>query len=110
MVGLLRPRLRQFGGVCASTRDELPVDGEMDPELYFNLFQSHAYWPIVAEEYDRRLDALPFPGGVYVVNHAQNLSFRLQRKGQRTENIIRSIAEHRIEDATPCARISAWTS
>ena len=79
--------------------EELPVDGENDPELYFNLFQSHAYWPIVAEEYDRRLEPFPFAGGVYVVNHDQNLSFRLQRKGVRTENIVRAIERHRIEGA-----------
>jgi len=78
---------------------DLPVDSEFDEDLYFNLFQSHAYWPIVAEEYDRRLDPLPFPGGVYVVNHAQNLSFRLQRKGVRVENIVRAIERNRIEEA-----------
>jgi FkbM family methyltransferase len=82
------------------TADELPIDGENDPELYFNLFQSHAYWPLVAEEFGRRLDPLPFAGGVYVVNHAQNLSFRLQRKGVRTENIVRAISAHRVENAT----------
>jgi hypothetical protein len=79
--------------------DDLPVNSEPDNGLYFNLFQSHAYWRLVAEEFGRQLDPLPFPGGVYVVNHAQNLSFRLQRKGVRTENIIRAIAEHRVEDA-----------
>ena len=68
------------------------MDGEKDPELYFNLFQSHAYWSLVAEEYDRRLEPFPFAGGVYVVNHAQNLSFRLQRKGVRIDNIVRAIA------------------
>jgi FkbM family methyltransferase len=81
------------------TADELPIDGENDPELYFNLFQSHAYWPLVAEEFGRRLDPLPFAGGVYVVNHAQNLSFRLQRKGVRIENIVRAIAQNRIDEA-----------
>jgi hypothetical protein len=80
--------------------EDLPVSSEPDDGLYFNLFQSHAYWCLVAEEFGRRLDPLPFPGGVYVVNHAQNLSFRLQRKGLRTENIIRAIAQNRIENPT----------
>lgn len=79
--------------------EELPLNGNMDEDLYFNLFQSHAYWPIVAEESGRRLEPLPFRGGVYVVNHSENLSFRLQRKGVRTANIIRSIADHRVEEA-----------
>ena len=79
--------------------EDLPKTGDLDADLYFNLFQSHAYWPLVAEEHGRRLEPLPFPGGVYVVNHAQNLSFRLQRKGVRTENIMRAIAEHRVAEA-----------
>jgi FkbM family methyltransferase len=93
-----------FDRACGSSAaiwfapEELPVDSENNPELYFNLFQSHAYWPIVAEEFGRRFDPLPLPG-VYVVNHAQNLSFRLQRKGVRTENIVRAIAAHQVAEA-----------
>ena len=80
--------------------EDLPLNSGMDEELYFNLFQSHAYWQLVAEELCRPLESLPFRGGVYVVNHEQNLSFRLQRKGIRTENIIRSISRNRVGDPT----------
>lgn len=99
-----------FDRCCGSSaviyfeQNELPVNGDLDSDLYFNLFQSHAYWPLVAEEYDRRLEPLPFAAGVYVVNNAQNLSFRLQRKGARTENITRSIARHRVDDGAAIMR------
>jgi FkbM family methyltransferase len=93
-----------FDRVCGSSAvlyfnaDELPRDGRSDPDLYFNLFQSHAYWPIVAEEYGRPLETLPFPAAVYVVNHSQNLSFGLQRAGERTRNIIASIERRALPD------------
>ena len=99
-----------FDRTCGSSavlffeEGELPEDGELVEGLYFNLFQSHAYWPIIAEEFGRPLDPVPFPAGVYVVNHAQNLSFQLQRRGVRTENIIRAIADHGIAEG---ARILA---
>ena len=95
-----------FDRVCGSSavlyfeRDELPRNGQKDDELYFNLFQSHAYWPIVAEEWGRPLASVPFPGAVYVVNHSQNLSFGLQRSGDRTHNIIAAIERHMLDDGT----------
>ena len=95
-----------FDRVCGSSAviyfepDELPSDGDVDATLYFNLFQSHAYWPIVAQEYQRPFSAVPFAGGVYVVNHAQNLSFKLQRAGVRTQNIIDAVAQHALADGT----------
>jgi hypothetical protein len=93
-----------FDRVCGSSAmlyfdaDELPRDGRPDPELGFNLFQAHAYWPIVAEELGRPLEHIPFPAGVYVVNHSQNLSFGLQRAGTRTANVIASIERHAVTD------------
>lgn len=93
-----------FDRVCGTSAvlyfspDELPLDGQLDPALYFNLFQSHAYWPVVAEECGRPLDPVPFPGAVYVVNHSQNLSFGLQRAGGRTANIIAAIERHALGD------------
>jgi hypothetical protein len=89
-----------FDRVCGSSAviffrpEELPTGGDIDKDLYFNLFQSHAYWPIVAEEFDRSFTSFPFAGGIYVVNHAQNLSFRLQRAGVRTANIIDAISRN----------------
>jgi hypothetical protein len=79
-------------------RDDLPHSGEADPKLYFNLFQAHAYWPVVAEEVGRPLDVIPFPAAVYVVNHSQNLSFEMQRIAERTGNIIASIERHTRDD------------
>lgn len=93
-----------FDRVCGSSAvlyfdaDELPRDGKADPELYFNLFQAHAYWPIVAEELGRPLERLPFAAGVYVVNHSQNLSFGLQRAGRRTANVIAAIERQAVSD------------
>ena len=93
-----------YNRVCGSSAliyfepDELPVDGDNEEELYFNLFQSHAYWPVLAEEFGRRLDPLPFPAGVYVLNHSQNLSFGLQRRGSRTDNIIASVERNALSD------------
>lgn len=93
-----------FDRVCGSSAvlyfepDELPRDGHLDANLYFNLFQSHAYWPIVAEESGKPLATVPFPAAVYVVNHSQNLSFGLQRAGQRTKNIISSVERCALAD------------
>jgi hypothetical protein len=93
-----------YNRVCGSSaliyfhEDELPLDGENEEDLYFNLFQSHAYWPVMAEEFGRRLDPLPFAAGVYVLNHSQNLSFGLQRRGARTDNIIASVERNALED------------
>ncbi|MEO7221532.1 MAG: glycosyltransferase family A protein [Devosia sp.] len=99
-----------YNRVCGSSAliyfepDELPVDGENEEELYFNLFQSHAYWPVLAEEYGRKLDPLPFAAGVYVLNHSQNLSFGLQRRGPRTDNIIASVERNALADGTGVLR------
>jgi len=95
-------------GSCAAiyfSPDELPRyrDGD-DPSLYFNLFESHAYWPNVAEEFGRPFKRLPFAGGVYVVNHAQNLSFSLQRAGVRTRNIVAAIERLALEDGIEILR------
>jgi hypothetical protein len=93
-----------FNYVCGSSaaiyfnKDELPSSGlDTDPKLYFNLFQSHAYWPNVAREYGRPFKRFPFPAGVYAVNHSQNLSFNLQRSGARASNIVEAVAGHHIE-------------
>lgn len=99
-----------FDRVCGSSAvlyfepDDLPSDGKNSDRLYFNLFQSHAYWPVVAEECERPLDRFPFAAAVYVVNHSQNLSFGLQRAGQRTANIVRSIEKHALEDGPEVLR------
>jgi glycosyltransferase involved in cell wall biosynthesis len=93
-----------FHHVCGSSAvlyfepEDLPVGGRTEDGLYFNLFTSHAYWPIVAEESGKPLDTVPFPGGVYVVNHSQNLSFGLQRAGERVRNIAASVERHALED------------
>jgi hypothetical protein len=99
-----------YNRVCGSsaliyfTPDELPVDGDNEDDLYFNLFQSHAYWPVMAEEFGRRMDPLPFAAGVYVLNHSQNLSFGLQRKGSRTDNIIAAVAREAVPDGMEVLR------
>ncbi|NED94083.1 FkbM family methyltransferase [Phytoactinopolyspora alkaliphila] len=99
-----------FDRVCGSSAvlhfeaEDLPRDGRSDPDLYFNLFQSHAYWPIVAEESGRPFETLPFPAAVYVVNHSQNLSFGLQRAGERTRNIIASIEREALPDGEKVLR------
>lgn len=88
-------------GSCAALyfkKDELPSSGEDDPSLYFNLFKSHAYWRIVAEEAGRPLARIPFFGAVYVVNHSQNLSFGLQRTGGRVANIVASLERNALAD------------
>ena len=64
------------------------------PPTYFDLFREHAYWPITAEEFGRPLARVPFPAGVYVINHGQNLSFQLQRTSVRQENVINSVARN----------------
>lgn len=99
-----------YNRVCGSSAliyfepDDLPVDGENEEDLYFNLFQSHAYWPVLAEEYGRKLDPLPFAAGVYVLNHSQNLSFGLQRKGSRTGNILSSVERNALPDGMEILR------
>jgi hypothetical protein len=99
-----------YNRVCGSSAliyfepDDLPVDGENEEDLYFNLFQSHAYWPVLAEEYGRKLDQLPFAAGVYVLNHSQNLSFGLQRKGSRTGNILSSVERNALPDGMEILR------
>ncbi|MCD9027308.1 FkbM family methyltransferase [Luteimonas sp. BDR2-5] len=93
-----------FDRVCGSSAviyfepEDLPRNGKMEGALYFNHFQSHAYWPIVAEEWGRPLDSVPFPAAVYVVNHEQNLSFGLQRAGRRSENVVRAIERTALAD------------
>jgi hypothetical protein len=99
-----------FNRVCGSSallyflENELPVGGENEDDLYFNLFQSHAYWPVVAQEHGRPLDDVPFAAAVYVLNHAQNLSFGLQRKGDRTANILASLEQNALGDGMEILR------
>lgn len=99
-----------YNRVCGSSaliyfnEDDLPIDGDNEEELYFNLFQSHAYWPVMAEEYGRKLDPLPFAAGVYVLNHSQNLSFGLQRRGTRTDNIIAAVERNALSDGLEILR------
>lgn len=93
-----------FDRVCGSSAvlyfepEDLPLDGRNDESLYFNLFQSHAYWPVVAEESGKPLATVPFPAAVYVVNHSQNLSFGLQRAGKRAKNIISFVDRDAVPD------------
>jgi hypothetical protein len=95
-----------FDRVCGSSavlyfrESELPLAGDNDERLYFNAFESHAYWPITAYESERALDTLPFPGAVYVLNHSQNLSFKLQRGSVRTQNIIDAVARNALQEGT----------
>lgn len=99
-----------FDRVCGSSavlyfdRAELPVDHRADDALFFNYFQSHAYWPIIAEESGRPLADVPFPAAVYVVNHTQNLSFGLQRAGRRTDHIIAAIEANVLPDGDDLLR------
>lgn len=101
---------QSFDRVCGSSAalyfepEDLPRDGKNDDRLYFNLFQSHAYWPVVAEECDRPLDKFPFAAAVYVVNHSQNLSFGLQRAGRRTTAIVRAIEKGAVKNGTELLR------
>jgi hypothetical protein len=91
-----------FDRVCGSSAalffeaDELPDSAEAESGSYFELFGEHAYWPIVAEEYGRKLQKLRFPAGIYVVNHDQNLSYRLQRNARRQQNIMAAVAVNSI--------------
>lgn len=97
-----------FDRVCGSSaaiyfdEEDLPRSGKQADSAvrYFDLFDSHAYWPIVAEELGRPFDRVPFPAAVYVVNHSQNLSFKLQRTAERQQNIIRSIEDHALDSGS----------
>ena len=80
--------------ICFGAEDLPAAPEETGPQTYFDLFGEHAYWPIVAEECGRPLAKIPFPAGIYVVNHAENLSFRLQRTALRQANIAAAIAAH----------------
>jgi hypothetical protein len=95
-----------FNYVCGSSAvihfevNDLPSWGDAGgTKVYFNQFESHAYWPNVARESGRPLQRLPFAAGVYVVNHSQNLSFGLQRAGERAQNIVSAVAQHQLGDA-----------
>ncbi|HWT30519.1 MAG TPA: glycosyltransferase family A protein, partial [Propylenella sp.] len=92
-----------FDRVCGSSAvlflapDDLPEENSPAAEpSYFELFGEHAYWPVVAEESGRKLEKIPFRGAVYVVNHAENLSFQLQRNRRRQENLIAAIAANSV--------------
>jgi len=99
-----------FDRVCGSsaaiyfTPDDLPLKAETEESVYFNLFKSHAYWPIVAEEAGRPFKTISFPAGVYSVNNAQNLSFGLQRSGTRTDNIIAAIERNALSEGMDILR------
>jgi hypothetical protein len=65
---------------------------------------------VTAEEFGRRLDPIPFAAGVYVLNHSQNLSFGLQRRGARTDNIIASVDRNALPDGLDVLREQfGWT-
>ena len=90
-----------YDRVCGSSAvlhfgvDDLPAAGaSQEVAAYFDLFREHAYWPITAEEFGRPLARVPFPAGVYVINHGQNLSFQMQRTSIRQKNIIESVARN----------------
>jgi tetratricopeptide (TPR) repeat protein len=90
-----------YDRVCGSSAvlyfetSDLPAPGEpTDATSYFDLFREHAYWPITAEEFGRPLARIPFPAGIYVLNHGQNLSFQMQRTSIRQRNIAASIEKH----------------
>jgi len=91
-----------FDRVCGSAivlyfeRDDLPRWPSQTEPTYFDLFSHHAYWAGTAEEYRGPLDPMPFPGGVYVLNTGQNLSFGLQRANHRTTNILDAIDRHAV--------------
>ena len=93
-----------YDRVCGSSAavyfypHELPVSSELDEDLLFNKFREHANWPVLADEIGRSLDKVPFPAGVYVVNHGQSISFSLQRKGSRSAMVVSRIAENAIAD------------
>jgi hypothetical protein len=94
-----------FNFVCGSSaaiyfeKDELPTSGDENSEdLYFNLFKGHAYWPNVARESGKPIQKVPFNAAVYVINHTQNLSFRLQRIGKRASNIVTAVGAYHIDE------------
>ena len=95
-----------FNYVCGSSaaiyfeKDDLPISSvSNDKNLYFNLFQSHAYWSNVALEFGKPIQKVPFNAAVYVINHTQNLSFVLQRAGQRASNIITTVRDCHINES-----------
>lgn len=95
-----------FDQVCGSSGifhfqpTDLPETlGKGTDEAYFHQFSFHAYWRTTAHENGRPLEDVDFPAVIYVLNHAQNLSFSLQRGALRQENLCRFIAERAI-DAT----------
>lgn len=87
-----------FDQICGSSavfyfsEEDLPNPATPDEEgAVFDMFVNHAYWRVTSQELGRPLQDVPFPAAVYVVNHSQNISFSLQRKGDRTEAIINNI-------------------
>jgi hypothetical protein len=95
--GAWRLDLHNVCGSCSAvyyTLADLPTMAHKtnDQSLPFNMTRQHAYTAVVMEEFGRPLERLPEPMVVYLVNHAQNLSFSLQKAGSRGANIVEAVA------------------
>jgi len=100
--------------VCGSTSvlrfdvPDLPSAEATSEMLLFNMCSQHNSIPIAFEEELRYLDFMELPAVIYTMNHSQNLSFSLQRGGNRKENIINLIREQAIMDEAELRRIDEY--
>ena len=90
-------------GSCAIIRydkDTLPEQhtSDQDTTLLYNMTRMHGYIRVVMEELGTPLEDMPIPAVVYVVNHSQNLSFMMQKSGERGDGIIDKIARHALPE------------
>ena len=94
-----------FDQVCGSSAVfyfnicDLPVNGIANPDIKFNAFIHHAYWRVTSQELGRPLADIPFPAAIYVLNHSDNLSFKIQRNNLRQQTIIKNILQNQISEA-----------
>lgn len=97
--GVWRHPLNHVCGSCSAVRytvADLPTRTHRnnDSGLVFNMTRQHAYTSVAMEELGRPLEVFDAPMIVYLVNHAQNLSFSLQKAGDRGRTIIEAVEKH----------------
>ncbi|MGJ8516238.1 glycosyltransferase family 2 protein [Carnimonas bestiolae] len=98
-----------FDQVCGSSAlfylrpDDIPSVAEKyskNPnreKRFIEYFEQHGYWRVTSQEMGRPLRDIPFAASVYVLNHSNNLSFRMQRIGSRQQNILSNVKKHSVD-------------
>ena len=100
---------KQFNEVCGSSGivymlpEDLPTEpypSEPNLDLLYFQISNHTRFATMAMREGKQLAPLPFPGGIYTLNHALNLSSILVRTEERQVKLIESIKRLKIDDVS----------